>query len=205
MVSFSLYLFQNDVVKEFLKTGTTADYEIIQKRKTKVNRELMYLLNSKRYIQSVYLASNNGQVIDTRSTRKQLDNNILKKAKSLKGALLWLFHNITNYDGSSTFVLSLVRIINDIHDITKELGILKINISEQALADLYSDTFISNKVKFYIINKDNIIVSSPQKEEILKPVSGNIIKNEIHENKYGYYDIKMNNEDYLLTYYRLKP
>lgn len=201
---FSLYLFQNDTVKEFLKLPPETQYKTIQQKRSLVIRELLYLLNSKNYIQSVYLSGFNGLTIETKGSQEQLNEDILNNTKKLRGAPYWLFHTITRYDNSKINVLSIVRVINDIDNITKALGILKINISEDAIAKIYAnDDQFSKQGHYYIINKDNMIISSLNKDELMSPISPAIIKPEIGNKKYGYYQVKLNNDDYLITYYDL--
>lgn len=200
---FSLYLFQNDAVSDFLKSNSNTDFREIQKRRTEVNRELMYLLTSKNYIHSVYISGFNGLSIDTRASRNQLSEDIIDRSIKLKGGPLWMSQRLENYNNTTTYVISLVRLVNDINNVTNRLGILKINISEKALSDKYSTDIVDNGEQFYIVDNNNTIISAQDREKIMEPISHEIIKAEINDNKSGYYQITLNHQKYLVTYYEL--
>lgn len=201
---FSLYLFQNDTVKAFLGLPPEAPYKLVQQKKSQVNRELMYLLNSKKYIHSVYLAGINGYAIDTMNAQKQLDTDILQKARSLKGAPLWLPHEIINFDGTTTYALSIVRVINDIDHITKELGILKINLPEDYLANIYADDLIYTQGHTYLIDRNHRIISSREKELLGASFSPALLQPALLQEKSGYYQARdERGTAFLVTYYKL--
>ncbi len=200
---FSLYLFQNDAVSNFLKSDSNTDFNEIQRRRTEVNRELMYLLTSKNYIHSVYIEGFNGLSLDTRASRNQLNEDIITKARELKGGPLWIFQELENYNNTTTNVISMVRLVNDINNITNRLGILKINISENTLSERYSNHIVGKGEQFYIIDNNYNIISAPDRAKIMKPISPEIIKEEINNNKSGYYQITLNSQEYLVTYYEL--
>lgn len=200
---FSLYLIQNDAISDFLKTGNNFNYQQIQHQKTQVNRELMYLLTPKDYIHSVQILGFNGLDIRTRGSLINLNSDITQAALKKKGGVLWFNQKLLSYDGTTTNVISLIRIINDINNISNQLGILLINIPEESLQELYNNSPLSKKEEFYIIDQNQNIISSSNSNDLNNQIPSQIINEQILEEKQGYYNINYNNEEYLLSYYTL--
>lgn len=201
--NFSLYLIQNDSISDFLKTDNNYNYQQIQHQKTQVNRELMYLLTPKDYIHSVHIFGFNGLDIRTRGSLIDLNSEITHSALNRKGGVLWFNQELLSYDGSRTNVISLIRIINDINNISNQLGFLLINIPEESLKDLYNNSPLSEKEEFFIINQNQKIISSSNSNDLNNKIPSQIVNKQILDEKQGYYNINYKNEEYLLSYYTL--
>ncbi|MBZ4644574.1 MAG: putative signal transduction protein with a C-terminal ATPase domain [Clostridia bacterium] len=199
----SLHLLQNEQIRDFLKLSENEPRENIHKYNIKIQQTVMYLLNSKKYIHSVYIKGFNGITIDSKGINYQMDESIKKQIIELRGGRLWISDEIVNYDNTTTNVFSLVRIMNDINNISNKLAIMKINIDEGQISNIYKDKIIGEKGDFFIIDAQGKIISALNKD-----VLGNLLQNELVNNmtdtaKDGYYKVKLNDQDFLVTYYHI--
>ncbi|MCG8502937.1 MAG: sensor histidine kinase [Firmicutes bacterium] len=199
----SLHIFQNDDIRDFLKLSYHDSKDNIDKYNIKIQQTLMYLLSSKRYIHSIHIKGFNGIAVDTKGTYGQIDEKTERQILQLKGRGLWICDELSNYDKTTTQAFSLIRVMNDIHNITDKLAILKINIDEQEISKIYEDHLISDKGDFVIIDRQNTIISALNKETLGKQVQNEWINNRTLDAKTGYYKIRWNDEHYLVTYYNI--
>ena len=98
------------------------------------------------------------------------DNQWRFKAEVLKGKVVWssiyVLDNLSG--GPSVKVISLYREIMDL-DRNVPIGMIRISISEDTLSNLYKGLFLGDQSEIFVIDKDGIIVSHPNKDFIGKP------------------------------------
>lgn len=197
----SLFLIQNDDVREFFKLENDEESAEISTRIIKLNNKLMYLISSKPYINSIYFKGFNGISMDTKNASNPIDNEMEKKIIQLKGGYIWDIGRIINYDGSSTNVFSMIRVVNDMHNITDRLAIMKINIDEEDLSAIYSNKILGKQDDFFIIDTNNRIVSSINKSRLGQRFNMNISDRRLNNLKEGYFQTKLDGQNYLVTYF----
>jgi len=197
----SLFLIQNDDVREFFKLENDEESAEINTRIIKLNNKLMYLISSKPYINSIYFKGFNGISMDTKNASNPIDNEMEKKIIQLKGGYIWDIGRIINYNGSSTNVFSMIRVVNDMYNITDRLAIMKINIDEEDLSAIYSNKILGKQDDFFIIDTNNRIVSSIDKNRLGQSFHMNISDRRLNNSKEGYFQTKLDGQDYLVTYF----
>lgn len=197
----SLYLLQNNEIRNFM--SSSSDKVPDDAQKNRIYQSLMYLLASKKYVHSIYIQGFNGVTIDTRSAFNQIDDATIKKASELKGRYIWTTGELTNYDYTKTNVFSLIRVMNDVNNITHSFAVLKINISENAITNIYKNELINEYSQFLIVNSQDKIISHFSKNGQEVPALGEVINDSIRKNKDGYYQLKIGGQSYLVTFYNI--
>lgn len=200
----SLQLLRSDEVIDFLKLSSNHLSDTNNNLQLKLRKYLSYLINSKGFIYSIYIKGNNGMEIETRNCIVKIPSRLEVRLKELNGMYVWSSGPISNYDSSKTNVFSLCRSYKDINNLSNTLGIMKINIKEDLISDIYKKSLSNIESTFFIIDENRNIISSLDKKKIQTPVDKKILKQEIYNSKYGYYDIVLDNKDYLVTYYSLE-
>lgn len=204
----TLFLIQNSKVREFfkLKDGLEdVNNETINAvQKTNLYNELSYLTSSKPYINSIYFKGFNGISMDTRNAINHMDRDTENRIIRLKGGYIWDCDTIINYDGTQTNVFSIIRVVNDINMTSNKLAIMRINISEEDLSGIYSDKIFGKQDDFFMIDSDNRIVSSIDKDRLGQQFILDIAGNSVHDSKAGYFQSELNGQDYLVTYYDIE-
>lgn len=197
----SLFLIRNDDVRKFFMLENADGVTEAKARIIQLNNELMYLLSTKPYIYSIYFKGFNGISTDTRNSSNPIDPDIEEELIRLKGGYIWDIGNIINYGGMETKVFSLMRVYNDMNYIPNRLAIMKINIDEQEISQIYSSEITGENDEYFIINNDNNIISSIDKGKVGTKLNSQIVGNIPKHNKEGYFQEVVNGNDYLITYY----
>jgi len=197
----TLFLIQNSDVREFFKLVDDPDEANNEAKKITLYNELSYLISSKPYINSIYFKGFNGISMDTRNAVNLIDKDTESMIIKLKGGYVWNSGRIVNYDGSETNVFSIIRVINDINMTSNKLAIMKININEEDLSGIYSDKIFGKQDDFLMVDSDNWIVSSIDKNRLGQQFDLDMSDSGVHNLKEGYFKSELNGQDYLVTYY----
>ena len=195
----SLFLIQSDDVREFFKLEK-GNSEIDTKT-IKLNNYLIYLLSSKPYIYSIYFKGFNGLSMDTKSASNPIDGDMENEIIALRGGFIWNIGEIINFDGTSTNVFSMIRVVNDMNNTPNKLAIMKININEKELANIYGDKIMGKQGDFFIVDDENRIISSIDKGRLGQELDFNSDTAELKDTKTGYFQTVFDEQDYLVTYY----
>lgn len=204
----TLFLIQNNDVREFFKLEDNPKEENNEAnneaKKTNLYNELSYLTSSKPYINSIYFKGFNGISMDTRNAANPIDKDTETMIIKLKGGYVWNSGKIVNYNGTETNVFFIIRVINDINMTSNKLAIMRINISEEDLSNIYSDKIFGKQDDFLIIDSQNRIVSSIDKNRLGQQFDLDMANNRAYDSKEGYFQSKLNGQDYLVTYYNIE-
>lgn len=198
----SLFLIQNEDVRGFFKLENAEENAEISAKKINLERSLRYLISSKPYIYSIYFKGFNGITMDTKNASNPINEETEKQIIGLKGGYLWNFGKITNYDGTSTNTFSMTRVVKDMNKITNSLAIMRINISENDISNIYSNEFTEKRNNnLYIIDSKNKIISSVDKKSLGQELNLDISNIKRNGSKAGYFQTSYSGQDYLITYY----
>ncbi len=199
----SAYLIQNEDVREFMKLRGDEPAEVISRKKIKIETDLMQLMTSKIFINSIYIKGFNNFELNTAGTKNEIDENILKEALHLRGGSMWYLDRVINYNNRPTDVFSMVRIINDIANITNKLAILKININENAFSNIYKDKIIGKGDDFFVIDNKNVIISATSSERIGQAFNFQMFGEGSFNSPEGYFEYTAQGKVFLVTYFTI--
>ena len=200
----SLDLIKDPTIYNFLKSATQPSFALSTQSRIALEGWLYYLSQSNSYIDSIYIKSSLGIVLDTKGTGHQIPAAFAARVRRLKGGYIWQAKKQANFDGSETPVLSITRSLNDINDITKELGMLEINISEKKLANIYKNNLGNSTGEFFIVNGDNRIISALDNDKLYKPIDIAVFQKITgNSKKFGDFISVLRQGKVLVTYYRL--
>lgn len=199
----SLYLIQNEDVRDFLKLRGTEPKEIISKKKIKIETDMMQLMASKTFVDSIYIKGFNSFELNTTGVRNIIDNETIEKAAGLRGGTMWYLNKVINYNDKSTNVFSMIRIVNDISNVSNKLAILKIDMQENAFYNIYKDKIIGKNDDFFIINEAGIIVSATNANKIGQKFNYKDYGGRSFDASEGYFEYLSTGKDCLVTYYTI--
>jgi len=197
----SLFLIQNEEVRSFFKLENKNGEDSISAKKINLEKSLLYLISSKTYINSIYFKGFNGISMDTKNASNPMDEETEKQIIGLKGGYVWNIGKIINYDGSSTNVFSMIRVINDMYEITNNLAIMKINIRESSISQIYSSEFTEKQNDLIIVDANNRIISAMDKNRLGQELDADISDSKLYPSKAGYFQTSLKGQEDLITYY----
>ncbi len=200
----SLYLIQNEDVRDFLKLKGTESTEVISKKKIKIETDLMQLMASKSFVDSIYIKGFNNFELNTTGTMNVIEDETIEKASGLRGGTMWYLNKVINYNNKSTSVFSMVRIVNDIADVSNRLAILKINIGNNAFYNIYKDKILGKNDDFFIINEEGTIISATNPAKIGQKFNYGEYGDWSFNTSEGYFKYKTLEKDCIVTYYTIE-
>lgn len=153
----SLFLLQNsELLRGLRQTAEEGAADPGNRLKSEqVVREFIYY---QQYIYSIHLRAVNGISFDSAFADNIIDDRVYEGLEHTDYALG--FNTLTDYSKREINMFSIHTIMYDIRDFTTELAKLKINIPEETIAQIYKDTSFVAKGDYYIIDPQNIVVSS---------------------------------------------
>jgi two-component system sensor histidine kinase YesM len=197
--TISLNLIQNRTITGYL-ASSNPDYK--RGQHLQVLSMLDDQIFNKKYIYSIYIQDWHGSGLDNRGAVNTVYDTRLDQARQLYGKETWYFDTLTVMN-KKVNVISMVREIRDVNNISKTLGIVKINVLESSIRELYSAK-IKDKSLFYIIDQDNNILSTQSREEAGSTLGSNILLTEMGRQSQGYFDTKIDGNNYLAIFYTME-
>lgn len=196
----SLYLIQNQSIRDFLKMKDNLSKEEKEQKEIKAYQELMYLISIKDYVHSAEIRGDNLLSISTGKVYNSLSPDIKEKLTQLRGRGFWFYDKLADENEG---VYSFLREIYDINDLTRKLGWMRINISEEKIAAIYADYGKNLPGDIYIIDLDKNLLSSTNTGEELWYLHKDFLYHENIKNGEGFYVKEFNYQQYLISYYKL--
>lgn len=103
----SLYLIQNEDVREYLKLHGNESPDHISGKEIKITTDLLQLMSPKIFINSIYIKGFNGYVLNTAGTKNIINEATIDNALKLKGGCMWYLDKVTNYNDKPVNVYSM--------------------------------------------------------------------------------------------------
>lgn len=196
----SLFIISNHDIRSNLKQP---DPERINLLTTYEN--LSNLTNTETFITSINIYGDNGLKLETGGPSRDQNHKLItgyERQIPQNGFYIVTptYQRFYQYYGER-YVFSLYRQINDINNLTKRLGILRIDVDENAINHLYHNIRLGDTGYIFIANKDGLIISHSQKKKISQNLKNNRYFSPIFKGKEGYYREKINGREMLITYY----
>lgn len=198
----AIYLTQN---KEFVQYLKLPDQEI----KTSPNYLLVTqnaihkFVAFKSNIHSIYVNGFNGLVFDSASNTNTIDIQLQNLLFGLRGEGMLIADQVIQYDGSIMPVISFIKVLKDIDDLSSDLAIIKINVEEEQFSAVYRDKLLGVNGDFFIIDERNTIISSLDKTMLGQQMDDKLNNPQLQHGKSGYFKTELNNMKFIQTYYSL--
>lgn len=202
MVNSSQYLWQN---KEFMNYLKLPQREIVGSQnkllaaQNSVNNFIIFKAN----IYSIYVRGFNGLVFDSASAENVISAAMQKQLSDLHGESVLIADVVTNYNKSRTRVISLLRLLKDIDNLSSNLAIIKINISEEEISEIYQNKQLGTKGEYFIIDEQKTLISSLEKETLGRKLEDKYDDKRMYNGISGYFRDTIDGHNFLVTYINL--
>lgn len=197
----SLYLIQNKILRDYLKLDKTDSKELKRKKEIKAFQELMYLISAKDYVHSIHIQGVNSLSINTGQAEEIFEVGVYDTLAALKGKGIWIYDNLKRFNKSKLESFSFLRQINDLNNINRKLGWMRINISKNKIEDLYISAANDTGEKTYLINSKGKLLSNKPEDKLFS--QNNLLNPEVFKNKNGFYLKEIKGEKNLVTFTNL--
>lgn len=197
--TISLNLIQNREVAAYL---SASDREVKQQYYSRILSLINDQVFNKNYIYSIYIQDLSEKGIDNKGAVNLVPGERLVKAKELKGREIWYFDSVF-VQRKEVPVISMIRDIRDIHHISRSLGILKINVLESSIRDLYR-TKKDDQSLFYLIDREKVVLSALSADEVGKKIEPFLIDSGMDGRSEGYFNTRIDGREYLGVFYRME-
>ncbi|MBM7573003.1 cache domain-containing sensor histidine kinase [Aquibacillus albus] len=199
----SLNLIQNQEIRDFLKLNYHEPEDVIRRQKVLVEQSITSQFGSLSFVDSIYIKSFNGISLDTSGRKDSISPELEDKIIAENGGKVWGVDKVVDYNGSVKHVISLMRLYNNIHHLEDDLAILKVDISEESFAKFYMENELEENSRFMMLGQNHEIISSDKSEEIGEKISQDLIEKIDSDQSNGFYEMKIDGEPHLITYYHL--
>jgi two-component system, sensor histidine kinase YesM len=200
----SMYLIQNNDLRNYLYLKDNESNDVVSNSRLKIENDLVNLLSPKVFINSIYIKGFNGLEVNTNNAINYISKKNIEKSVALLGGPMWYLDKVYDYNHRATNVYSMVRSINDINNITKKIGIMKINVDANAFYNIYKDKIIVNGDEFFLLDNDGTIISATNIDKMGQAFDYRIFgMNNLNSNQ-GYFQISSQGTVFLVTYYKIQ-
>ncbi len=199
MENSSAYLWQNKDFMNYLKLSSRdiADSpNYILAIQNSVNNFIVFKAN----IYSIYVQGFNGLVFDSASSSNRIGPELERHLFALRGEGILISDVVTNYDDSTTKVISFLRVLKDMDDLSSDLAIIKINLSEEEVSNIYQNTLLGTKGDYFIIDEEKNIVSSLDKKKLGLRLEEKYEDTRLYSSGSGYFQSVIDGHNFLVTH-----
>ena len=175
----SLNILSDSKVQYLFKTYRDPNSDPVARESLLVGFSVNSVLESRDYIKAISLFDNEGLLYQYGLRVEDEDREFEQEIYALKGRPHWTaaykqMHQSPYYANNlrGDYVVSLMRVVNDLYQFEHALGIVRITFDEVYICSLY-DGLKSSDGLMYIYNKDGDIVSSTDKSLLGSNISTN--------------------------------
>jgi len=203
MKNSMLYLWQNEA---FMHHFAIPEDEI--KRSPNLRLSAQNAVNTfvvfRPSIFSIYVQGMNGLVFDSASSTNTITPEQERKLLSLRGEGQWIADVVQEYNRNDVRVFAYVKVLKNIDDLSLDLAILKINVAEEQISDIYKGKLLSGNGDFFIIDENKTIISALDKAKIGTKLAEAYDDPRLYERTSGYFQSELDGAPYIETYYDLE-
>lgn len=172
MDALAMEMWRDDDFMECLmmkSNGQNPVYETLTAQQ-RINHYIVFKEN----VYSVYIKAYNGLEFDTMSAQNEIDKDVEQELVRLQGKYVIIQDEITDYDGTVQKVFSLLRVLKHPKDLARDLAIIKINILEKDISNIYGANLLSQGSEIFIIDAQKNILSALDQAQIGKKLEEDI-------------------------------
>jgi two-component system, sensor histidine kinase YesM len=156
----SSYMIYSEDFRSFLNTNNISENKInLKNLEDRINGYSVFHLNSKPYLHSITLEGmKNNQIHIGPPLIKDDEVRWKDRAIELRGMFLWSgAYTITDYWNRKHKVISLIRVINDINNVTKPIGMVTVRLDTSKLYDVIETDSRGSK-RLFVLDENNSVV-----------------------------------------------
>lgn len=202
MASSSMYLWRDEIFMSYMKLAPSqilSSPRYVLAAQNSVNNFVVF----KTDIYSIYVQGYNGLVFDSASSHNHIPQSLQQRLSKLRGEGVLMADVVTNYDHSTTKVISFLRVLKDMDDLSSDLAIIKINISEEDISKIYKSKLLSHSSDFFIMDEEKNIVSALDKTKLGTRLEKKYDDSRLNSNSKGYFNADIDGRKFIVTYYNL--
>ncbi|QAY68012.1 cache domain-containing sensor histidine kinase [Paenibacillus protaetiae] len=154
-------------------------------------------------IYSIYVKGMNGLEFDSASSTNTITPELQKQMFALRGEGIWIADEIMQYNHTPLKVISYIKVLKNIDKISADLALIKINVDEQEISDIYRDKLLSGSSDYFIIDEHKQIISSLDKSRIGTTLDSKYDDRRLYQQNSGYFKASLDGNPYIETYYNL--
>jgi len=202
MMTSMLYLWQN---KDFMKHFMIPSDEIARSPNLRLSAQnaVNTFVVFRPSIFSIYVQGMNGLEFDSASSTNTIAPEQRRKLLSMRGKGQWISDVVEQYNHQSLRVFSYVKVLKNIDDLSSDLAILKINVDEERISDIYKGKLLSGNGDYFIVDENKTVVSALDKSKIGARLEEAYDDPRLYEKQSGYFRAELNGNPYIQTYYDL--
>ncbi len=198
MENSSVYLLQNREFMDYLRLPKS-DIRQNPGHQLSVQRFIHNYLAFNTRIHSIYLEAFNGLVFDSASASNTIPTELRKQLLLLRGGGIMMTDSITDYKGRSVRVFSYIKMIKDTENLSANLAILKVNILETEISDVFGGKLLSANSNYLIIDDQNTIISSLDEAQIGTPLAA-AADSRLFNGSAGYFNKSIDRNEYTVFF-----
>ncbi|XID94626.1 sensor histidine kinase [Paenibacillaceae bacterium WGS1546] len=190
----SLRMMSNLQIQRFLKEEyeNTPEYELHYKE---IFAWLTDLIGSKAHYDTLGIISGGRVVYQMGTLDSGVNEDHIRTAEDLKGRLYWTSENERIY---------AYRRIMDFAKYGNDLGVIKMNVSEEAIYHFYKDINTYDGSQTYLIDASGKVLSSTDKNEIGRTYGQHEdLKQRIADRNEGYFGMTVGSKNNIVLFYRI--
>ncbi|MBZ4644582.1 MAG: putative signal transduction protein with a C-terminal ATPase domain [Clostridia bacterium] len=199
----SLFVISNHDVRTYLKTKKN-NSEKIDEVLSKLYENFTSLIYYKPFISAVNIYGVNGLNFETAGPSDVKDKthyNYERKIPQNGNYIITPTYERYYKTIGTQYIISFYRQINDINALTSKLGILRIDINENVINELYKDIKLGDTGYIFIVDKNGYIVSRSIKKHLSMYIKDIPHFAPIFNNLEGYYRRNIDGKNMLITHY----
>lgn len=200
----SLYVISDPDIRNFckMKPEQLSKYE---DPLIKLNESYANLTHTKSYILSINVYGDDGLDFETagysypddKEKMQQYERDIPVNGNTILSSTYKRYYNILG----DKYVMSLYRQLNDINNLSRRLGIIRIDLDEREINKTYKDIKLGDTGYVFVTNKDGDILSHSDVGMLSENIKYVEPFREAFSGSTGYYRKTFNKQDMLITYY----
>ena len=202
MANSANYLWQNKEFMKYLKMSreeVAGSPNVLLSAQNSVNNFIVFKAN----IYSLYVRGFNGLVFDTASAMNDIGGPLQRQLMDLHGESILIPDTVTNYNNTKTRVISLLRLFKDFDNLSSDLAIIKINLSEDEISKAFQSRQLGTKGDYFILDGEKNIISSQKKERLGTGLPAGYDDPRLYDGTSGYFKDTIDGHNYLVTYFNL--
>jgi two-component system, sensor histidine kinase YesM len=203
MTSFMIY--DNNFRTFFLTPAKKQDQQAYRNAVQSMEGYFVFQLMSKGYIDSILIQSTNGNSLRYGDPVYANEEKLDKSAQEKGGAIHWSnpYQVMSDWNGKKT-VISISRVINDINDISRPIGMVRIRIDEAKLYQIFQSGMPPKLGEIFALSAAGNVILHKNQALLGKPYPDALFRKEITNDQNITFDYQTSDNHFLVVKKKLE-